>query len=165
VAFAKGALARVLLSAGQSRDALEMLEPVIAEIRQIGERHLLALGLLNLGWARLGVGQVADAITALNEALHLTASLGNRVDTARVLEAMAAAAVAAGEAERGALLYGAAEGVRRAIGAEVWLNDRVSSERVGAGLRAAMSAAKFEERFADGIKLSVLEALAGAREL
>ncbi|MCA1701889.1 MAG: hypothetical protein LC808_00905 [Actinobacteria bacterium] len=159
VAFAQGALARILLSGGHSEEALELLEPTIADIRRLGDKHLLALGLMNLGWARLGTGKVADAVTALKEALQLTARLGNQVDTARVLEAMAAAAVARRDAERGALLYGAAEAVRRAIGARVWLNDRASSERVEAALRVALPGLLFDERFSDGLNLSVSEAL------
>ena len=159
VAFAQGALARILLSGGQSEEALAILEPIIADIRRLGDRHLLALVLMNLGWARLGTGKVADAVIALKEALQLTAGLGNQVDTARVLEAVAAAAVATGDAERGALLYGAAEGVRRAIGARVWLNDRGSSERVAAALRSALPGVMFDKRFSDGLQLSVPKAL------
>jgi hypothetical protein len=62
----------------------------------------------------------------------------NRESLGRALEALAAVAVAAGESELAATLFGAADGVRRSIGTGVWMTDRASHDQTAAHLRTQL---------------------------
>jgi hypothetical protein len=123
------------------------------------------LALLNAGWARLAAGEVAAAASALRQSLELTATMRNRIDAARALEGLAAVAAVDAEPARGAQLFGAAEAVRRSIGATVWVPDRPGHDRTEGALRGALGAHTFEARFGEGITMSVQDALALATEL
>jgi tetratricopeptide (TPR) repeat protein len=116
MAFERYTLGRVLLLQDRGDDALETLRLSVAGARATGEKLLLSFALLNLGWAQLGLGDRAGATASLQEAFEILARFRN-VEAARVLEALAAAAAALGDPPRGALLFGAAEGLRRALGA------------------------------------------------
>ena len=61
-----------------------------------------------------------------------------RTSLGRALEALAAVAVAAGDPELAGTLFGAADGVRRAIGAGVWVTDRASHDKTAAQLRTQL---------------------------
>ena len=92
VAFADYTLGRVLLLHDRNDEALGTLERSVTRAREVGEKTLLALALLNLGWGRLGAGDVAGATEVLRESLALIDLLHNRIDGARALEGLAAAA-------------------------------------------------------------------------
>ncbi len=100
-----------------------------------------------LGIARLGARDPARARFALIEALELSGGLDQwenmrtalQRDTLAsgiltwTLEALAALAVAIAHHENGALLFGAAEGVRRSIGGATWVPNRQAHEATRAG--------------------------------
>jgi len=65
----------------------------------------------------------------------------------------------AGDPDRGAVLFGAAEGVRSSVGALVWAPERSSHDRTEASLRRALGGKEFEARFAEGAALSIPEVL------
>jgi predicted ATPase len=164
--FARYVFGRVLLLSGRGSEARDVLEDSVVDVRRVGERQLLILALLNLGWARLTVGEVNPARESLSEALHLLIGLRyNRVDSARVLEALAAVAVALGDPLRGALLFGAAEGARRSVGAGVWIPDRPTHERTEQALRAALGPDVYIAKLAEGGRLSLEDSVELAAEL
>jgi tetratricopeptide (TPR) repeat protein len=159
--FIRYSLGRVLLLQGRNDDARAMLEQSVADVREVGEKQLLVLALLNLAWARLGAGDLSGAKGALVESLDLAIGIRyNRIDTARVLEALAAVAVAVGDPLRGSLLFGAADGVRRSAGADVWVPDRPFHDRTEQALRAALDSEEYIARLEKGAALS-LDDLAG----
>ena len=142
-----------------------MLQAAVAAARVAGAQVLLGLCLLSLGWAQLALEDVAHAKEAFLESLGLFAGTGNGEGSARALEACAVLAAARGLAEHGALLFGAAEGVRQSICAIVWVPDRPSHERTERSLRAALGGREYEARLMKGIKLSLQEALDSASSL
>ncbi len=157
--FARYALGRVLLLQERREDARQILEQSVADVREVGEKQLLTLSLLNLGWARLSEGDVGGAKASISESLHLAIAIRhNRIDAARVLEALAAVAVAVGDPVRGALLFGVAEGVRRSAGARVWLPDLPTHQRTDEALLAALGPEVYGARLAEGARLSLEDA-------
>jgi hypothetical protein len=134
-------------------------------LRKVGERALLALAMLNLGWALLGTNRVREATGILVEALERLQQLEDRQSSARLLEALAAAAHSGGNSEAGAILFGAAEGARRSIGAFVWIPDQKSHDSTDRSLRAALSGSRFESLWTEGATLSPAQGLAIARRL
>jgi predicted ATPase/class 3 adenylate cyclase len=157
MAFARYCLSRVLLVQDRHREALATLELAVAGVREVGEKVLLGLTLLNLGWAQLGVADFAAAVSSLRESLDLVAPLRTN-DAARVLEALAAVALSAEEPAVGAVFFGAAEGVRRSLGASVWVPDRASHDHTDKALREALPPEEYESRFAEGTSVTIEEA-------
>ena len=160
VASALGVLGRILNLAGRSEEAVPVLEESAADAREVGQRSLLGLSLLNLGLGRLGMGDLQGAGATLRESLGLLAGAGNREITAGAIEALAEVSSQAGDPETGAILFGAAEGVRSSVGALVWAPERASHDRTETSLREALGGERFEARFAEGAALSIPETLA-----
>jgi hypothetical protein len=69
-----------------------------------------------------------------------------------------------GDAERAALLAGAAEGLRRRAGQQVWPTLRWERDELVAQVRQALGAERFDQVFADGARLNQREALAAVRD-
>jgi len=124
-------LAFALLSLGGSpllrddpEDAVPLLEEGIALARTARNQVLLGRALVNLGLAYTARGDVDGANRVLREALGHARIVDSRETIARALDGLAAAAVAAGNPERAARLAGAAEGIRRSVGAAVFPTDQ-----------------------------------------
>ena len=165
IGFAHLVLGRVLVAGRQYQEASEVLTNAVDRLRPVGEKTLLSLLMLNLGWASLGMQRLEEAVSILEEALDLIEDVQDRQTAARVLEALAATAGAAGDAERGARLFGAAENARRSISADVWVPDRSTHEEIEASLRKSLGAQRFEDMWRDGLMLSVADGLDIAHHL
>jgi hypothetical protein len=79
----------------------------------------------------------------------------SRESLGRALEALAAVGVSAGDPELAATLFGAADGVRRSIGAGVWMTDRVSHEQTEAQLRTQLGESAYATAIERGRSLTV----------
>ena len=84
----------------------------LAVFREVGDRRGIAISLSNIGCAALYQDRAADAVAPLRESLEVSAELGDGDGVAYCLDALAAAAAAAGDWERSARLSGAADGLR-----------------------------------------------------
>jgi predicted ATPase/class 3 adenylate cyclase len=160
VAFADYCLSRVLLLHGRHKEAEAVSGRGVAAARALGEKIILALSLLNLGWARIRTADIPGATEALRESLDLLQAMANAVDSARAMEALAACAVEARDPDLGAVLFGAADGLRRTIGASVWVPDRQTHDATDAALRRALGEDGYEVRFREGCGLTVRDAVA-----
>lgn len=132
----------------------------------------LSVTVVHLGMARLDAGDIPGARSALIEALDLARDLDHRDRTraslqrdthsaaalAYALEALAALAVATANHERGALLLGGAQGVRRSVGDATWAPFRHMNERTEHALRAALGEDAFRTKFSEGTRISLEEA-------
>jgi hypothetical protein len=165
VADAQWGLGRVLHLGGRDAEAVPILQQSVKSARVAGPQMLIGLVLVTLGSAQVGVGELSHAKETLAESLKLVTDVGNREGTARVLEGFAALAVARALFEQGALVFGAAEGVRKSIGAVVWPADGPSHERTERSLRAALGNDAYEVCLLKGIKLRFEDALESARAL
>jgi predicted ATPase len=126
-------LAFALLSLGGAKlfrdlpdEAVPLLEESVALARTAGTEVFLGDALVNLGLAHTARGDLDAAHRALAEALEHSRVMDSLETTARALDGLAAVAVAASEPERATRLTGAAEGLRRSIGADVFPPDRPS---------------------------------------
>ena len=80
------------------------------------------------------------------------------------LTAFAQWALVAGDPEWAALLAGAAEGLRRRAGISTWPILRQAEAELLAQARRALGAARFDQVFAAGARLTQREAVAAARD-
>ena len=138
LAFASLNLGGALLLHQRYADAVPHLEEALQRAGEVKAEVFLSNALINLGWVHHGLGDLDAAQGRLREAVKHAAVPDNRESLGRALEALAAVTVTAGEPELAATLFGAAEGVRRSIGAGVWMTDRASHDHTAAQLRAQL---------------------------
>jgi tetratricopeptide (TPR) repeat protein len=138
LAFASLNLGGVLLQHHRYADAIPHLEESLQHARAVKAEVFLSNALINLGWVYHWLGDVEAARARLREAVKHAAVPDNRESLGRALEAMAAVSITAGDPERAATLFGAADGVRRSIGAGVWMTDRASHDQTAAELQAKL---------------------------
>ena len=143
-------LSFALLSLGGAllfRDRFAAAAPLLTEAAEVaraaGIQIFVSNALVNLSRSHLGLGDLPAARRALHGSLEAAVTTDNRQSIARSLEALAAVALADGDPKRGALLFGAAEGIRRSIAATVWATDRESSQRTHDALRTQLGADEY----------------------
>jgi predicted ATPase len=160
LAFTLLNLGGALLLDDRYAEALPHLEESVQLARAVKAEVFLSNALINLGLARLGLGDLDSARGLLREAVKHAAAMDNtRESLARALDALAAVAVAADDLEHGATLLGAAEGVRRSIGAVLWVTDRSRHADTETRLRAKLSDSAYTEAIQRGRNLSLTEVL------
>jgi ATP/maltotriose-dependent transcriptional regulator MalT len=156
---AAGVVGGVEMSAGRYDDALDHLD----EARRLAERFdaawLAAWCGVQLGILAIARGRLDEARTLLDEALRLSVEARSTWSVSLCLGAFARLALIEGDAERAALLAGAAEGLRGRVGLRVWPALRGDAD-LAAGAREALGADRFDEAFAAGGRLNRREAVA-----
>jgi tetratricopeptide (TPR) repeat protein len=138
LAFASLNLGGALLLHDRYVEAIPHLEEGIKLARAVKAEVFLSNALINLGWVYHRLGDLESARKQLRESVQHAAALDNQESLARALDALAAVTDTAGDAELGATLLGAGEGVRHSIGAVVWMTDRASHAETAARLRTAL---------------------------
>jgi hypothetical protein len=99
----------------------------------------------------------------LEEALELSVTTENTYNLILVVNAFAQLALSTGDGARAALLAGAASGLRRRAGLQVFSSLTGEVDLV-AQIRTVMDADSFDQAYAAGSKLGRLEAVAAVRE-
>jgi tetratricopeptide (TPR) repeat protein len=145
---------------GRLEEALESYERSLALYRELGDGHGAGLARGNLGDVALQQGDLDRAEGFFRESLSAGREIDDRQDVARVLQGMASVAVARDDPERALQLYGAAEGVRQAIGAATPPSLSVIHIRSLERARAKFAPEAAEAAFQRGRVLPLEEALA-----
>jgi predicted ATPase len=159
LAFASLNLGGALLLHHRYADAIPHLEESLQHAREVKAEVFLSNALINLGLAHHRLGDIEAARARLREAVKHAAVPDNKESLGRALEALAAVAVAAGDPESAGTLFGAADGVRRAIGAGVWVTDRASHDETAAQLRTQLGETAYAAALDRGRNLTVDQVL------
>jgi len=101
---------------GEPERATTLNEEAAEVYRKRGRRGGLQHTLANLGWAMLLRGDYERAENLHKQSLRVSQDLGDKLIASESLEGLACTAGAQGEAERSAILFGAAAGLREAEG-------------------------------------------------
>ena len=152
----------VLLALEHYDDARAALEESVARGREGGDAWAVALPLRNLAIIAYRHHDYRTARTLLEESLHGLRAVGEKWFLSRSMETLAEVMAAAGEVERSAQLFGAAETLREAVGAPVLAFYRADYERAIEMARAALGQQRFELCWSAGRALSPDEAVAYA---
>jgi predicted ATPase len=155
LAFASLNLGGALLLHHRYADAIPHLEESLVHARAVKAEVFLSNALINLGWIYHWLGDVEAARARLREAVKHAAVPDNRESLGRALEALAAVTVTAGDPELAATLFGAADGVRRSIGAGVWMTDRASHDQTAAELQTKLGDTAYAAAIDRGRSLTV----------
>jgi tetratricopeptide (TPR) repeat protein len=116
----------------------------------------------NLGRVALHRGDLGRARELFAESLGQFRELRSRRGIAECLDGLAATALAGEDPERAARLWGAAEALREAAGAVMWLADRNEYEPRTTYLHARLDAAELRRAWAVGRALPLDQAIAEA---
>jgi predicted ATPase/class 3 adenylate cyclase len=159
-ALAVGTAGMVETTVGRHDDAQRHLR----EARDLGERFdyawLAAWSRVLLGTLAVVRGRLEEARALLEEALELSLAAHSTRSVTLCLAAFARLALVEGDAERAALLAGAAEGLRGRVGLRALVLLRRPEAELVAQVRRALGADRFEEVFAAGARLTQQEAVA-----
>jgi len=137
-------------------------EESLAISREPGNQQGIAWSLFGLGRLARAQGEYGAARVLLEESLAIFRELGNKQGIVKDVEGLAALAVAQGQSERAARLFGAAEGLRAAMGAPLPTADREEHDRSVAAVRTALGEEAFAAAWAEGRAMSLDEGVAFA---
>jgi predicted ATPase/DNA-binding CsgD family transcriptional regulator/Tfp pilus assembly protein PilF len=152
-----GCLARL---EGDHDRAITLLEEACDRARELGDKRNIASAIHELGMVALYQDQIAQAQQQLVKSLTIRQQTGDRREIVVSLEGLAQLAAAQKIWERAALLCGAAEALRAAIGAPLPPVDCAAHGRLVATLRAHLDAQTLSNAWARGRTLPLDKALA-----
>ena len=152
----------VLLALEEYDNARATLEESAARGRETGDAWAVALPLRNLAIIAHRQRDYRTARRLLEESLHGLRGLGEKWFLSRSIETLAEVMASAGEHERAAHLFGAAETLREAVGASVLAFYRADYDRAIDTVRAALGHQAFESCWIEGRTLAPEEAVAYA---
>jgi tetratricopeptide (TPR) repeat protein len=156
-------LGSVETTVGRYDDALRHLTEAHDLAVRLDNAWLTATSQVLLGTLALVQGRLGDAQALLEEALDLSLAARSTQLVTLCLAGFARLAFVEGNAERAALLAGAAEGLRRRVGLRAWPSHRRAEAALVDQIRQALGADRFDRAFAAGARLSQREAVAAAQ--
>jgi DNA-binding CsgD family transcriptional regulator len=155
-----------LLHGGDRRGGEAALRDAVTLGEAAGDVHVrsYALGLLALGAAETGDWGIADS--AARETLGMRAALGDDFGVSYALELLGCTAAHRGEGDRAAVLFGAAEAWRRAVGlAEQTVAGLEELRETGrTTARTALGARRFDAEVRRGRDLTKEQSIRFARD-
>ena len=159
LALAVNNLGDYSLTRGDFQRARPLFEESLGLLRARGDTANVARALFNLGASELELGRHDVAGGHFREGLALARDAGDREDLAWILEGLAALAAARGQAERAAVLLGAATAQLAAMGADHKPYERSLRERTEARTAATLGDVAMAQAVASGAILAMPEAI------
>ena len=149
---------------GRHDDALRHLTEARDLAVRLDNAWLTATSQALLGTLALVQGRLEDAQSLLEEALELSLAARSTQLVTLCLAGFAWLGFVEGDAERAALLAGAAEGLRRRVGLRAWPLHRRAEAALVDQIRQALGAGRFDQAFAAGHQLNQRDAVAVVRD-
>jgi predicted ATPase len=157
--FALLAFGTTLVILHRDDEAVAPLEEGAQIARAGDEGVMLSNALIGLAWARIGQHNLDAASGPLGEALQLAVGYGSLETVARALDTFAAMAEQSGGASQAATLFGAATGIRRSVGADVWAIDVWSHADTAERLQGRLGEQTFQQFTNQGAALALDDVL------
>jgi tetratricopeptide (TPR) repeat protein len=143
--------------------AVALFQESLALVRELGEKRLIAIVLVNLGNSAQAQGHGAQAAAYYAESLTLCQTIGLPWLVAHGLEGMACVvgvAEAREQREHAAQLFGAAAALREAIGAPLPPAEQARNDQAVAAVRVALGDAVFAAAWEAGRIMPLEQAIA-----
>jgi predicted ATPase len=163
--------ALAVFSAGSVETAVGRYDDALGHLREardlagrFGIAWLAASSRVQLGTLAVVRGRLDEARALLDEGLELSLTTRSAQNVSLCLVAFVRLALVEGDAERAALLAGAAEGLRRRAGLRVWPMLRAGEAELVAQVRQALGPDRFNQVFAAGCRLNRQQAVAVVRD-
>lgn len=162
VAQTLNSIGEVFRLEGDDQQAEQYYQQALSRFRQIGSGAPSVLH--NLACIAQHHKDYERARSLFAEALKVSQELQDRLTIASCLVGLAGTLAVLGEPQRAVRLFGAAEVLRDAIGAQIEPPDRLDYESNVAVARGQLDAAAFETTWAEGRAMSLERAVASALE-
>jgi len=153
-------LGQLALQQGEQARAHELFEEGLASYKEVGDRGGTADALMGLARVTTLQGDLAVARALYQESLGHGSETDYKEGIAPALEGLAAAEAKQGELALAARLWGAAEALRKAIGAPLPPVERAGYEQAVAAARSQGSEEAFTAAWAEGHVLPLEQVLA-----
>ena len=153
----RGELTRV---AGEDALARAAYEEGLALADAAGDESYVSVFLANLSYLADHRGEYDEARRLDREALRICWSHGRRLMAAWTVSELAGPEHGLGRSERGAVLIGAADDALRVLGSRRHPGDLPEYHRVVNGLRATLGDDRYQQRYAEGARMPLDEAVA-----
>ncbi|MFN2195405.1 MAG: LuxR C-terminal-related transcriptional regulator [Anaerolineales bacterium] len=145
-------------------EAASVYESGAELLRELNAQRDLASLLSNLGYARLYLGEVEQALRLFDESLSIHLVQQNKPGMTECLIGIAAAAVASGKPAAGVRLLAAAAVISGQPSASKWKATQIEFERYFGLARSMLSEASFQKEQAIGRTLSLEQAVETAQQ-
>jgi tetratricopeptide (TPR) repeat protein len=140
---------------GDDRGAERAYEECLAVCRKTGEKRRIVFMFANLAYLAVHVGDF-ERVRALGyQALRLARETNNRLDMAKTLMTVAAAAGLLSSSQHAVRWLGAAEGALESMGAFHQRNDQPEMDALVAAVRARLDETTFQRLIAEGRLLAL----------
>lgn len=153
---------RVANITGRNDEAQRQFRESQARFEAIGDRRFALSAQSELGHALRRDGRLEEAETVYRQSIRGWQRTGNRGAVANQLESFASVALARGQGDRAARLFGAAAALREVAAAEMTSLERVAYDAEIERLRATLDEDAFESAWAAGRSMTTDEAVAFA---
>ncbi|HEV7809997.1 MAG TPA: tetratricopeptide repeat protein [Candidatus Limnocylindrales bacterium] len=164
VAVVRHNLALVLFDGGDLDGARAELEAAIETSRELGDRLELSNALSDLGFVEANAGRLDRAAELQADALAVAARIGAKGIVAQAIDGAAGIVWFGGDPRSAALLWAAAERIRRDSRYKMLVADRRRVEAEIDAARAALDEATWREAWTEGSDLTFDAAVDRARE-
>jgi predicted ATPase/DNA-binding SARP family transcriptional activator len=161
--FPQYARALAALKRGDTHRAIELLESALETVRRLDDPYdICAIG-MQLGYAKLHVGEIASAASLFLECVEWFEELKNFIILGQCTEGLAFVAASMACWENAAELFGAADAMRTQSEAPHWAHWQHLRERLRDSVRAQLGGAAFDALAARGHELSLEDPYAPIR--
>jgi predicted ATPase len=144
VALSEIQLGSVLSASGRRGAAEARFERSLEHSRRIDNWPLIAQGLQQLAVTRIAAERYDEALSMLEEAAALLRRGGHQTETTSCLDALAAVALARGEADTAARALTVASSVRRKLSISLWPSAHAFVSQLTQATREALGGAEFD---------------------
>jgi predicted ATPase/DNA-binding CsgD family transcriptional regulator len=155
--------ALVALQQGDAVTACVLAKESITLHRETGDQWGIAWLLFILARVDMCQGEYAAALTLYEESLTIARKIASKLIVAFCLEGLASLAGSRGMAVRAARLWGAAEALRKTMGAPIWPVERACHEQAVSSVRVLIGEKVFVAAWHEGKTMS-LEQILTAQE-
>ena len=142
---------------GDHERAIALYEESLALFRELSDKEGIARSVMNLGAVSRDVGELDRSAALLRESMRLWLELGDAWDMTDAMEDLAGVQCELGRWEVAATLFGAAEGVRKGIGAQRNVSDQAAYERRVEAIRRELDPEKLSAAWEEGARMRVPE--------
>jgi tetratricopeptide (TPR) repeat protein len=143
------------MSEGDYETAIQLYEEVVSLAMTHADGHAASVALENIGIAELRLGRPHEAVVRLRDALGRAYDARNPSGVINALVVLAAAAAEQARAGRSALLLGAADALRDAVGYSLQHHERSLFEEAVVSSSAVLGEQTFSRDFAEGQQLDM----------
>jgi predicted ATPase len=155
-------LGQVATQKGDTENANTLYHEALETYRNLRDRLWEDITLSSLGELAMLERRFGDARTLYCESLTIAHEVQDKYRISLLLLRLASVAVACGDFEHSAVLYGAADSVKRAIGAPIPPNEKAAIDEQVARAREELGVERFEVLCLEGSSLSLADVVAAA---